>query len=142
MSSAQDIAKQAGLNPVICGECSNKIKTKDPIEAFFQILLDEVREGKRVIIPGLGTFSTRLMKGRTVESPALPGGKATFGDQIILRFRPAEHARRFLNPDKKTGKADDAAAKAPAKKKNGKKKAAKKKSSKKKSTTKKSSKAA
>lgn len=141
MSSAQDIAKQAGLNPVICGECSNKIKTKDPIEAFFQILLDEVGDGKRVIIPGLGTFSTRLMKGRTVESPALPGGKATFGDQTILRFRPSEHARRFLNPDKEEAKEAKATADKASKKKSAKKKTAKKKTSKKKSS-KKSSKAA
>ena len=99
MSSAQDIAKQAGLNPVNCGKCNNKIMTKDAMDAFFKILLQEVKDGGRVLIPGLGTFSTRLMKGRTVNSPVLPTGTMVFQDQYILRFRPSEIVRRVLNPD-------------------------------------------
>jgi len=145
MASANNLAKQVGLNPVTCGGCGKNIKTKEPLDEFFKSLVEHVRDGERVSIPGLGTFSSREMKGRSVESPVLPGGKVEYPDQTIMRFRPSETVRGILNPEihgeeaKKAKQAKPEKKAASKKKPASKKKATKKKSaSKKKATSKKS----
>lgn len=135
MASAQSIAKQSGLNPVQCGGCGNKINTKDAMDAFYKMILKKVAEGERVTLPGIGTFYAREMKGRTLNSPVLPGGQVDFPDQMILRFRAAGEARRVLNAEDEN-KSKTSKKKAAAKKDGGEKKSKKTAASKKKAAKK------
>ncbi len=97
MAGMADIAKEAGLNPVVDPETGRKIHTNEVLDRFFEIILEKVAAGERVHIKGFGSFSMKLYKGRTLNSPLMEGGEVTFNDQQTLRFSQSSLAKAKLN---------------------------------------------
>lgn len=47
-----------------------KARVRRTLSLFIDAILDEVREGRRVVVPGLGTFSRGTRKARVIRNPA------------------------------------------------------------------------
>lgn len=108
MAGLADIAKEAGLNPVVDPNTGKKIWTNEVLERFFELILERVASGERVHIKNFGSFSMKLYRGRTLNSPLMEDGEVTFGDRQTLRFSQSQKAKAKLNelapPDGKTKK--------------------------------------
>lgn len=96
MAGLNDVAKQAGLNPVDAGD-GRKVPTNDVLQKFFDLILEKCANGESVRITGFGTFKARIHKGRTLKSPLLENGEITFEDALVLRFTSSAVAKRKLN---------------------------------------------
>ncbi len=123
----------------------SKADVEQMAKAFFEIVLERVAKGGKVNIRGFGAFEAKMFKGRTLASPLMKGGTIEFKDQLVLRFRQSQGAKRVINEiaasiPKKTKKA--AAADANGAKKTPAKKTKKAAGAKKKTGTKKTKKAA
>lgn len=128
MPGLNEIAKEAGLNPVEDPETGRKINTSDVLDEFFKKVLEHCAAGETVRIKNFGTFRMRTYKGRTLKSPLMDGGEITFDDTQSLRFHQSQVAKRTLNelapPSEQKPKKSSNGAK--GKKKTTKKKAGKK----------------
>lgn len=91
-----DIAAEVGLAAIRC-ICGRKIKGRPALEAFFDRIIEECRDGGEVRIKNFGTFTARLYRGRKVTSPALQKGQIEFGDSLVLRFHQSVGAKKRLN---------------------------------------------
>lgn len=111
MAGVKDVARDAGLNPVKCPDCAASIDTIEAVRAMFRAILRRCRMGERVIIKDFGVFEAKVLRGRKVISPLLPGGEGKFDDVVVLRFRSAVNVKKSLNKKelpvrKKKGKQD------------------------------------
>lgn len=97
MTSIQKVIKDAGMNPIQCPSCGKSIHTNTLWPGFFRRIIDTVRGGDTVTVSGFGNFRARLLKGRTLKSPLLSGGKVKFGDRQVLRFHASATAKKVLN---------------------------------------------
>jgi nucleoid DNA-binding protein len=97
MSTIQKAAKEAGVDQVICPHCGAKFSTAETIKRFFKGVLELIRRGERVTIPDFGNFKAIIWKGRSHSTPIIPGGKLSFKDTWILKFKQGKNAREFLN---------------------------------------------
>lgn len=108
MAGMSDIAREAGLNPVIDPNTGKKIWTNEVLDRFFELILEKCAEGERVHIKNFGSFTMKLFKGRTLTSPLMEGGEVTFSDSQTLRFSQSSVAKAKLNelapPDGKKSK--------------------------------------
>jgi nucleoid DNA-binding protein len=97
MSTIQKAARHAGVDQVICPHCGSKFSTIDTIKLFFNGVLEMLRRGERVSIPGFGSFNAKLWQGRSHKTPIIPGGVLQFGDTWVVRFKQSKNARTYLN---------------------------------------------
>lgn len=100
MSTIQKAAAEAGVDQVICPHCGSKFSTTETIKRFFAGVLEVVRRGERVSVPGFGIFKAILWKGQSHDTPIIPGGKLSYPDIWILKFKQSSTARKFLNAKK------------------------------------------
>lgn len=124
MPGLNDIAKEAGLNPVKVTEevkegRRKNVDTTEQLEKLFELIIQRCSEGETVRIKNFGTFRMRTMKGRTLKSPLMEGGQITFPDTQVLRFHQSTVAKKLLNELSPAVKSDG---EKKAKKKVGKKK--------------------
>lgn len=91
------IAHEAGLNPVTDPVTRRKIFTTSVLNRFFRLIVERCARGETVSIANFGSFAPRLYKGRTIYTPILPGGEATFPDVLNIRFSISKNARATLN---------------------------------------------
>jgi nucleoid DNA-binding protein len=122
MASLNDVAREAGANPIKCGSCFKSNDTSKVLSALFGVILKRVAAGEVVRIAGFGVFRARKFKGRTLHSPILETGEISFPDSLVLRFHQSVVAKRRLNEfashleGKKSKKAAKKAAKKATKK--------------------------
>lgn len=84
-STIADVARRAGL-------------TYDEGRRFVEAILDELNLGREVRLQGLGVFRLSLLAPRTVHTPILPSGVATYPERRVIRFRRSPTAADKLNP--------------------------------------------
>lgn len=102
MAGLNDIAKEAGLNPVKIPEEADTKRLKNldttiPLEDFFSLIIAKCAAGETVRIKNFGTFKMKTMKGRTLTSPLMEGGEISFPDTQVLRFHQSAVAKGQLN---------------------------------------------
>lgn len=85
--------------------------TDAQIVALMDAVVDTAREGERVYIRNIGTFTVRVRPPRTIKSPVIPGGEKKLPERRVLEFRMSPKLAAVLNAG---GKARGVAA-APAK---------------------------
>lgn len=94
-----DIAAEVGLATIRCA-CGRRMKGRQALEAFFNRIIEECRDGGEVRIKNFGTFTARLHRGRKVHSPAVAQGlEVEFNDSLVLRFHQSIGAKQRLNPN-------------------------------------------
>ena len=72
-------------------------RTRRVLLGLTHYLLDEVREGRSVVVPGLGTFSKATRKARTIRNPVtkeLMQLEAT----TTVKFTAAQAAKERVKP--------------------------------------------
>lgn len=102
----------------------NKADVEAMARALFEVIVERTAKGGVVAVRGFGTFEAKVFKGRTLNSPLMKGGKVSFPDALVLRFRQSPAAKKMINEiaenigkdSKKAKKADAKPADKPAKK--------------------------
>lgn len=100
MAGLTDVAKEAGLDPIVCEHCGNRIRTSNVLRRLFEGILKRVKAGEHIQVMGFGTFYTRVLKGRKLKSNMVGDGNKEFGDMLILKFSQSPKARSKLNGEK------------------------------------------
>jgi DNA-binding protein HU-beta len=100
MAGTHDIARAAGM------------KDTD-IKTVFSVILEQVRNGERVLIKDFGSFEKRHVNARVVKSPQIPNGSANVPEHEVIKFRAAPATKAFLNGGGEAP-AEEAPAAAPA----------------------------
>ena len=91
MSALPEIAREAGLNPVICPYCGRKVSTLAALDLFFRSILRRILRGETVRIRNFGQFRAYLRKARGVTKTA--------GPKVVAKFTPAAATKRYLNDE-------------------------------------------
>ena len=113
MPGVHEVAKSSGVRPEV-------------VAAVFETILASVADGETVRIMGFGSFQRRAFAGRTLQTPAVNGGKPiTYPGGYVLKFQQSQQAKRRINVvAKKKGAKSEAPPAANAEAKPKKKKAA------------------
>jgi len=98
----RDMAAELGLKN-LKGTHGGKIDGVKLLEEFFGHILKTVKNGEAVRIKNFGTFSAKVYKGRTINSPVIPEGKREFSDNLVLRFHQSSGAKQRLNAEADEG---------------------------------------
>jgi DNA-binding protein HU-beta len=69
------------------------------IEVAIDGLMEWLRDGERVTIPGLGSFYTSERPAREVRNPRT-GGAVQVAASRTVRFRPGKELKEAVNPRK------------------------------------------
>lgn len=104
MAGLSHVARECGADPLRCPKCGHQIRTLDSLRAVFRHIVRLVMDGQRVRISDFGVFYAKVLAGRTVRSPILDGGEASFSDSLVLRFSQSKKLKAVLNPDKRSNK--------------------------------------
>jgi nucleoid DNA-binding protein len=91
MAGVHEIAKAVGIKD-------------EQVVAVFDNLINQVRDGERVVIRDFGSFYAKESPARTITSPQIPGGKAEVPARMTLRFHAAPGSREALNGNIAKGK--------------------------------------
>lgn len=67
------------------------------VRGVFAAIKQRVASGEAVNIRGFGVFEAKVFAGRTLNSPLVKGGSIDFADQLVLRFRQSQAAKREIN---------------------------------------------
>ncbi len=86
---AAKLAKKTGLSQVKAMECVNALFDANPGKGIIAVELDA---GRKVVVPGFGTFSTRSRAARTGTNPAT-GDKIKITAKSYVRFKPGKTLR-------------------------------------------------
>lgn len=86
---AAKLAKQTGLSQVKANEVVSVIFDADPGKGIIAVELDA---GRKVTIPGFGTFSSRSRAARTGTNPAT-GDKIQIAAKKYVVFKPGKTLR-------------------------------------------------
>ena len=84
-----ELKREAGLDPVLCPHCGRKVSTKEAVGLLFRAIVEQLRAGHEVRIPGFGTFKTRIFKARGITKAS--------GDRTIAGFEASKPVKRILN---------------------------------------------
>ena len=104
MATFRRIAKEAGLNPVICPHCGRKVKTDALIDNLWAKVVERLKDGESVSIKNFGSFIARLMKPRKFAGPQVEfSGVEGFGARTVLRFKQSGAVRAHLNHGENDG---------------------------------------
>ncbi len=97
MATFKEVAREAGLNPMLCPHCGRHFSTNNVIKELFRRVLAYIVAGHEVRISHLGTFVTKIVKGRTLRTPIMEGGEVTYGDRKVLTFKQTKAVKGILN---------------------------------------------
>lgn len=86
---AAKLAKKTGLTKAKALDVLNVIFAADPGNGIIAVELDA---GKKVVIPGFGTFGTRTRQARTGTNPAT-GSKIEIPQKTYAYFKPGKTLR-------------------------------------------------
>ncbi len=86
---AAKLAKNTGLSVAKAGEVINEIFSADSGNGIIAIELDA---GRKVTIPGFGTFDTKTRAARTGTNPAT-GAKIKIPKKSYVTFKPGKTLR-------------------------------------------------
>ena len=86
---AAKLAKNTGLSVAKAGEVINEIFAADPGTGIIAIELDA---GRKVTIPGFGTFDSKTRAARTGTNPAT-GAKISIPKKSYVTFKPGKTLR-------------------------------------------------
>ena len=84
-----DLTREAGLDPVLCPHCGRKVSTRSALGLLFRAIVEQLRKGHTVRVPGFGTFKTRLFKARGITKAA--------GDRLVAGFEASKPVKKILN---------------------------------------------
>ncbi|MBN2797848.1 MAG: HU family DNA-binding protein [Deltaproteobacteria bacterium] len=84
------LAKKTGISQAKAQEVVNALFDTKAGEGIIAVELDA---GRKVSIPGFGTFFTRTVKDREVSNPAEPGQKMAIGPRTYPRFRAGKNLK-------------------------------------------------
>lgn len=89
---AAKLAKKTGLSQAKALEVINAIFSAEPREGIIAVELDA---GRKVVLPGFGTFSSRSRAARTGTNPAT-GKKITISAKSYVRYKPGKTLRERI----------------------------------------------
>ncbi|MCK6507617.1 HU family DNA-binding protein [Myxococcota bacterium] len=89
---AAKLAKTTGLSQVKAMECVNAIFDATPGQGIIAVELDA---GRKVVLPGFGTFASRKRAARTGTNPAT-GDKIKITAKSYARFKPGKTLRERI----------------------------------------------
>jgi nucleoid DNA-binding protein len=75
----------------------SKADVETLLRSGFEQILSRVAAGETVEVRGFGVFSSKVFPGRTLSSPLMKGGSIDFPDQLVLRFRQSQQAKKAIN---------------------------------------------
>lgn len=84
------LARDSGLNPMVCPHCGRKVRTLSALLLLFRQIVKRLASGEVVRVKGFGTFKTKLRKARGVTKDA--------GDRMVVHFEPVPKVKREINP--------------------------------------------
>ena len=90
---ASKLAKKSGLSQSKALEVVNHIFSANPGEGIIAVELDA---GRKVVIPGFGTFGTRRRAARTGVHPAT-GAKINIPGKSYAYFKPGKTLRERVS---------------------------------------------
>jgi nucleoid DNA-binding protein len=103
-STFRGIAKDAGLNPVVCTHCGRKVRTDALIDNLWAKLKQRLKEGDSVSIKHFGSFVVKLLKPRKFnEAQREALGVEGFDARNVIRFQQSRDMPEFLNQGKEDG---------------------------------------
>lgn len=82
----EQMAKATKLSKSTCKEC---------LEALITTVSNTLRQGKRVVLTGFGTFSVMQRKARTGINPA-SGKKMTIPAKKVPKFKPGKALKELV----------------------------------------------
>ncbi len=91
MSGLREIAREVGLDPIVCTQCGRKIRTLNALNLLFRRVLERLKTGQTVNIHKFGAFKTRLHKARGLAKDS--------GDRWVVGFHLVPSAKRLLNKE-------------------------------------------
>ena len=86
---ADKVAERAGLTKAKAAEVVDAIFSAEPREGIIAVELDA---GRKVTIPGFGTFLTRARAARTGTNPST-GASIEIAAKTVAVFRPGKNLR-------------------------------------------------
>lgn len=90
MATLPDIAREVGLDPLVCGACGQQVRTTRVLRDLFDLILARLRAGETVKVRGFGTFrpAVHTPRGfaRHIESA-----------RRVVRFSLTRSAKHVLN---------------------------------------------
>jgi nucleoid DNA-binding protein len=84
VAGIKKLAKSAGVAP-------------EAVEDILSAIVRFARTGERVSLKGFGAFYSQLHPGRTQITPLVEGGKVTYTDRTILKFKPSKALKQRMN---------------------------------------------
>jgi len=99
MQLANRVAKRTGLSVAKSLEAINAIFSADPREG---IIAEELDAGRKVTIPGFGTFSTKKRAARLGTNPAT-GTKVQVASKRGVVFKSGKQLTAFIDDDNYDG---------------------------------------
>lgn len=91
MPGGRALARAAGVKPEV-------------IDDVFAAIVRLTRAGERVSLRGFGAFWAGIHPGRTQITPLVEGGKCTYGDRVIMKFKPSTALKQRMNRPRKDNK--------------------------------------
>ncbi|MCB9777988.1 MAG: HU family DNA-binding protein [Alphaproteobacteria bacterium] len=89
---AAKLAKKTGLSQVKAMECVNAIFDANPGHGIIAVELDA---GRKVVIPGFGTFAAKRRAARVGTNPA-SGSKISIPAKSYVHFKPGKTLRERI----------------------------------------------
>lgn len=84
-----DLAKDAGLHPLVCPHCGRKFSAFSAVELLFKELVRRLAAHGEVKIRLLGTFRVKVHKARGITKAA--------GDRKYVTFETTPRVKRLIN---------------------------------------------
>jgi nucleoid DNA-binding protein len=88
MPGGRALARAAGVKPEV-------------IDDVFAAIVRLTRDGARVSLRGFGAFWAGIHPGRTQITPLVEGGSVTYGDRVIMKFKPSTALKQRMNRPRK-----------------------------------------
>ncbi len=117
LTPAEKITKLQQVNPhrmgleeisllMALGTGLSKRQSRETLEAFLQLILNALREGREVMLTGFGGFKPVQKPARRVRNPRVAAGPDAFkevGESTVFRFKPGSEMKPIFShaPGKK-----------------------------------------
>jgi nucleoid DNA-binding protein len=111
MSGLNELTRDIGLNPIRL-ENGMVLDTTSLVEALFVEIQRRCANGEEIRIKGFGTFKGRVINGRTLNTPVVPGGECVYPDRLLLKFQQSQKSKTKMNEDADAAKKFKAAVEA------------------------------
>jgi len=77
-------------------ETVNKKTVSNVIDTLFFIMTDALQKGEDVKFTKLGTFSTKMRKGRQGFNPQNPEEKIEIPEVRVVKFKPSHNLKKII----------------------------------------------